>query len=622
MSSGTPKIFRNDLSFLRAIAIITVVLFHFDVAGFKHGYVGVDLFFLLSGFLMTDTLSKQKPFDVQHIVLFYWKRFRRIIPAFSVFILISWCIVWLLLGVKLYDFSKNALLSQAFLSNFYYYKSIEYFSPSSDLNFLTHTWSLAIEWQFYMLFPILLYLQERLLPKKSIANAIVLILLIISMLLLFLHYSKFNQSYSFYMPFCRFWEFLLGAFIYQQRDFITRRFPTKNLSTIAVCSIIGLVLVFPISNFMLQTEWSPWLIIIVLGLSSICILVHQEFSFYAYKPILTLANISYSWYLWHWFILVLSTYFVPNPSYLYQFAILLLTIGIAYLSYTFVEFHPFLKKKKSLVALFLSTLICCGLSSRERFVKWIIGKERGTIFHFFYAYPRYEMPFIKQFGKNHLLSKNHFSSFDIHSLKDFSEDQANYLLIGDCHAGMFYYTLKQLADEHQVNLIQATADEVFPTGNVQTLYPGSKSLMDFIFDEYLPKFHHQIDKVILVANYSGYTKSELKKFITRNESYFKKYNLPYVYIGQTEKYKIEFPVLVSMVNEYQLNYHDFNLFNKDKVDQFLLKELGSNKYIRLKSLNHLTANGMSHHYMYDAVHYSTIGTSYYKNLLLNSLFRE
>lgn len=162
-------IFRADINGLRAIAVISVVLFHFGVAGFSGGFVGVDVFFVISGFLMTGIILKGINKDSFNFRSFYLARARRIVPALFFLTLFLLGFGWFYLSPSDYSgLAKEVDRALLFLSNNYYYKNSGYFDPGSHERFLLHTWSLSVEWQFYILYPILLFgfykISKNLLP--------------------------------------------------------------------------------------------------------------------------------------------------------------------------------------------------------------------------------------------------------------------------------------------------------------------------------------------------------------------------------------------------------------------------------------------------------------------------
>jgi len=152
----TPSGFRNDINGLRAWAVVAVILYHFGVPGIGGGFVGVDVFFVISGFLMTGIvvggLAREGGFSVWS---FYMARARRILPALLVLCLVlltlGW---WLLLPLDYKMLGKHALAALTFLSNITFQREAGYFDAASHEKWLLHTWSLAVEWQFYMLLPL------------------------------------------------------------------------------------------------------------------------------------------------------------------------------------------------------------------------------------------------------------------------------------------------------------------------------------------------------------------------------------------------------------------------------------------------------------------------------------
>ena len=158
--------FRYDINGLRALAVIAVVLFHFKIPGFSGGFVGVDVFFVISGFLMTGIIVsglEASPAKGFRLFDFYMARLRRIVPALAVVCIVLLLAGWLFLApadyVKLAREVDRALL---FISNNYYFKNSGYFDADSHERMLLHSWSLSVEWQFYMIYPLVLMLVARL----------------------------------------------------------------------------------------------------------------------------------------------------------------------------------------------------------------------------------------------------------------------------------------------------------------------------------------------------------------------------------------------------------------------------------------------------------------------------
>ena len=163
--------FREDINALRAIAVVAVVIFHFNHAWLPGGFAGVDVFFVISGFLMTMIIFKGLEKDTFSILKFYGARVRRIVPA-----LVALCFALLVFGYLLLSpldyliLGKHAAASLTFTSNILYWTEAGYFNDDSIEKWLLHTWSLSVEWQFYLVYPLLLVGLKKLLTLKQIKS--------------------------------------------------------------------------------------------------------------------------------------------------------------------------------------------------------------------------------------------------------------------------------------------------------------------------------------------------------------------------------------------------------------------------------------------------------------------
>tara|TARA_R110001583_G_scaffold103705_2_gene250998 strand:+ start:387 stop:995 length:609 start_codon:yes stop_codon:yes gene_type:complete len=195
--------FRTDINGLRAWAVVAVVLFHFGVPGFDGGFIGVDVFFVISGFLMTGiilgkllTPNRESSFS---LLGFYLARARRIIPA-----LMALCIALLILGwyfLPTYDYrmlATHVITALLFISNIKFWREAGYFDPASHEKLLLHTWSLSVEWQFYLLFPIVLMVLWKLWPNRRFIGVLLLAGFVIS-LGLSIAITRVNPGAAFYL---------------------------------------------------------------------------------------------------------------------------------------------------------------------------------------------------------------------------------------------------------------------------------------------------------------------------------------------------------------------------------------------------------------------------------------
>ena len=208
--------FRSEILGLRALAILPVVFFHYGYSFFEGGFIGVDIFFVISGYLITSLIiEKGNNFN---IYTFYLRRIRRIVPLlFLVTLLTVPFAYYLLLPNNFNDYGKSLIFTPLFLTNFVFWIQEGYWEFSSKLKPLLHTWSLGVEAQFYILFPLIFFIKNQ---KKIIILFIILWLIsfIIAInnnsQLLLITTDKTLSLGSFYLPFGRFWEFLTGGFVF------------------------------------------------------------------------------------------------------------------------------------------------------------------------------------------------------------------------------------------------------------------------------------------------------------------------------------------------------------------------------------------------------------------------
>lgn len=154
--------FRFDINGLRAYAVIAVVIYHFNSQWLSGGFAGVDVFFVISGYLMTSIILKGISTENFSIMYFYMARAKRIIPALFIMCLAVLLLGWFILSpIEFKDLGKHTAASAGFVSNLIYWKESGYFAASSHSKWLLHTWSLSVEWQFYLIYPVLLVILSK-----------------------------------------------------------------------------------------------------------------------------------------------------------------------------------------------------------------------------------------------------------------------------------------------------------------------------------------------------------------------------------------------------------------------------------------------------------------------------
>lgn len=328
------KNFRFDINGLRAYAVMLVVLFHFKVKGFQAGFIGVDIFFVISGFLMTGIIIGNLYKDQFSILKFYLARATRIIPAMFVVCVLLLITGWFTLLPSDYQaLSKHVLASINFFSNIAYYRESGYFDTSSHNKALLHTWSLSVEWQFYILLPIILVLVNKIDKSKKLIPPLFIVGFMVS-LALSVYYTKSNPRFAFYFLPTRFWELLAGGIVF----LYGKQFAT-SATVHKVVEIVGFILIligcFKFSEFSLWPSYNALLPV----LGTIMIIYANQQNSVLTKPAIFqwLGKCSYSIYLWHWPIVFYLNYYDLLDNTTALGLGILGSIVLGYLSYRLVE---------------------------------------------------------------------------------------------------------------------------------------------------------------------------------------------------------------------------------------------------------------------------------------------
>ncbi|QJD58739.1 acyltransferase [Pseudomonas sp. gcc21] len=218
------RTFRDDINGLRAWAVVSVILFHFHVPGFAGGFVGVDIFFVISGFLMTGIIirgleePRSETSNSFSLIGFYLARGVRIIPALLVLCLALLAIGWFFLpAIEYRSLGVHSTSAVGFLSNFKFWAEAGYFDTASHEKWFLHTWSLSVEWQFYLILPLVLMLVWKLAPGRKAATLAALALVILS-LALSVFISDTHPGAAFYLLPTRAWEMLAGGLVFLLAD--------------------------------------------------------------------------------------------------------------------------------------------------------------------------------------------------------------------------------------------------------------------------------------------------------------------------------------------------------------------------------------------------------------------
>ena len=347
-------IYRPEIDGLRAIAVIVVILYHSQITilghqFFKGGFIGVDIFFVISGYLITSIILKELlitgSFSLKH---FYESRIRRILPTLLFVMFVSTPFAYMyLLPSNFEDFSKSIIYSLGFSSNFYfYYSGQQYGAEDALLKPFLHIWSLSVEKQFYILIPIFLLITYKFFRKYLIY--ILIIFLIVSLLIS--DWSSRNYpSLNFYMLPTRSWEFIAGSVLAYFE--VNLRHRGKFHSLYSILPKIGLLLIFHSILFFNHEMFHPsfYTISPIIG---VCLIIwfsnKKELitKILSSKVFMAIGVISYSLYLWHYPIFSFARIKVSDLSEFEKFGLIVLTFVISIVSYFFIE-RPFRSKKYS-----------------------------------------------------------------------------------------------------------------------------------------------------------------------------------------------------------------------------------------------------------------------------------
>ena len=375
----TGKDYKPQIDGLRALAVLPVVLFHAGFESFKGGFVGVDIFFVVSGYLITLIILKDLSKDKFKITNFYIRRARRILPILFFITFVSLVVsLFLMTNEQIKFFSQQAISVVFFFSNFFFWENTGYFSANSELQPLLHTWSLGVEEQFYIFFPIFLLFIWRFYKKRVFLflTFVLLISLFISQLggnfklqnlslnfpFLNLPFEFFWQagSANFYLPFGRIWELLFGSLV----GIYTFKIKIKDQPLNNIYSLIGFILIVISIVYFSKDLQYPSIFTLLPVVGTVLIIIFSTnstilFRILSFKPLVFLGLISYSLYLWHQPLLAFARiYYDKNLSYITSLSLIIISLILSVISWRFIE-KPFrdrniLNDKK--IIIYLSSL--------------------------------------------------------------------------------------------------------------------------------------------------------------------------------------------------------------------------------------------------------------------------
>ena len=493
--------YRYDIDGLRAIAVLAVVAYHIIPWVFPGGYVGVDVFFVISGYLITRNIWKELEADTFSFSNFYAKRIRRLFPALMV-VLLFCAVVVLLVGLpdETHLFGLSAISATLYVSNHYFLSLNSYFDSSLEANPLLHTWSLSVEEQFYLVFPVFFLLLFRMARKKAtlIITLVLAVSLIGSEILV-----RVSEPTAFFIAPARFWQFLAGSILALN--------PSKKMLPSIVMEVIGWLgmglILFSIVAFSEFTPF-PGLSAIMPTLGTVCLLYAGQRSGLLLGSLLKnnisrfFGNISYSLYLWHWPLIVFyKLELSPSPSTLERYALVAVSIMMGYLSWQFIE-QPF---RRFSVKHYRRRIYVSGALTSMALI--LIGVWFVTTDGFRSRYSTEQLAYVDylDYDADTLFRADTcFLTSNVEGASAFSEEvcldidprRPNILLLGDSHAAQYIAAFEKVMP--QAAFSQITASGCRPLIN----YEGAKrctELMKKAFEEYMPR--KKFDAIVLAGRW-------------------------------------------------------------------------------------------------------------------------
>ena len=428
--------YRKEIDGLRAFAVLPVIFFHAGFDLFKGGFVGVDIFFVISGYLITTILIEDIDNKRFSIINFYERRIRRLLPAlFTVLIITTIVAYFLFYPSDLKQFSKSSLSVLAFLSNVFFFKTYsDYFATEAELTPLLHTWSLAVEEQYYLLFPIFLILVWRFGRSRVFW---LIALFSISSLLLSEWLWRNHPIANFYLAPTRAWELLFGS----MTAFIALKRGVQGNNILAITGLTAII--FSIFFYDELTPFpSVYSLVPVIGVVLLILFADNKTwvaRLLGSKVFVGIGLISYSAYLWHQpLISFYRKLFGINLDTVTACSLIIITFSLAFLSWRFIE-KPFRDVNQfNRRNIFISALLACTLIGA---INLFFVLTNGVEYRYNIPPKEHSWGYIKCHGGD-----NYENQFEECLGKGDSSGNGDIYLIGDSHAAQLTFALKAVAE--------------------------------------------------------------------------------------------------------------------------------------------------------------------------------
>ncbi|HGM9746366.1 acyltransferase family protein [Proteus sp. fly-1013] len=491
------KKFRTDINGMRAIAVLLVILFHFDNSLAPAGFIGVDIFFVISGYLMTSIILTGIENNNFSIIKFYSARCKRIIPALMLLIFILVFLSYFLIEPN--DYKKigiHARDSLLFISNITYFNESGYFDVESMEKFLLHTWSLSVEWQFYLIYPLIILAISKITTSSNTRKSLVFLFFV--SLILSSVITKIDPSQAYYMIHTRAWEMMAGglAFAYP----VTKVSEKNKKILFFLCLII---IIFASYFFDSNTPWPSFYASIPVVATAIILAINYEKNFILSNPIFQKIGLwSYSIYLFHWPLLVITKKLNLELSLIIYLTI---TFILAISSYYLIEKRRL--KIVFIIPFYIIILIACQYIAKDGVTQRIDKKtqEYSKNYNFYYnpwMLYRKQQNEVMSFndnknGKEYILTGDSFAFMYVNAMKDYgikfnvyANESCNTSMINGTYKGSDNcLKMKELLDDRLSNnkssnvIISQRWDLYFKNMNSEKIENEIKLFMDTLISK-------------------------------------------------------------------------------------------------------------------------------------------
>jgi peptidoglycan/LPS O-acetylase OafA/YrhL len=555
--------YRPDIDGLRAIAVVTVVAFHIGVSRLPGGYVGVDVFFVISGYLISAIMLEELSAGHFSIASFYERRVRRIAPALIVSLAVTTGFAcWYLLPDELAEYGWSLVAVALSVSNFFFWHAVGYFELSAAGKPLLHTWSLAVEEQFYLVLPLCLALAFR--RCRRLLKPLIWAATILSLSLCVAETTWYPDA-AFYAPWTRAWEMLLGTLLALHA---TPHLGTALQREAAAFGGVALIL-FAVFTYAVSTPF-PGLAALVpcLGTALVILAGHDRLSLTSRllgaAPLVFLGRISYSLYLWHWPVIlfqrVASAFVDGTDSRTAKVAMAIISLVLATISWRFIE-RPFRVRTRLLPR---PAVFAGALGAAALFVAIGVGflgtdGLPGRFPQRAMQYSRYLTYGPQKFrlGQCFITPQYTLGAFDAASCLRSDATRENDMILGDSLAAHLWFGFTQVFEG--VNFLQATASGCKPmiAQPVGVFAGPCSALMTQMFQQYLPT--HPLTKLIIGAHWAP---ADLPQIADTLE-WARHHHIHVVLLGPMVEYDTALPRLLA----FSVEYGDSTLPGRHEIDE-------------------------------------------------------